>query len=110
MINSNKIKLIRLITGEELIAEVLLDSDAVGVDNLRLRNPIRIVIVPNKAAPANPSVGFAPWSEFSDDKDFSIDKRHILVIMTPISQFKDQYNKTFSPIITPTSESIILPG
>jgi hypothetical protein len=102
------VKLIRLITSEELIAEVLIEND--DNNKLVMKNPLRVVIIPSKSTPQNPTVGFAPWAEFSDDKKFELDKSSILCIMNPVKEFVNQYNSAFGGIITPTSSSIILPG
>jgi hypothetical protein len=100
------VKLIRLITGEEIIATIISSDD----NTISFENPIRIVVIPGKSAPNNPTIGFAPWAEFTDDKLFSIDRRNVLAIMNPIQQFVDQYKATFSKIIQPQSSGIILPG
>ena len=98
------VKYIKLLNGEELVAEVL-------VDDLKtvLKNPIRLVIVPSKADPKTPSVGLAPWAEFSDDKEITIDKSHILAIMSPIQEIINQYNSIFGGIVAPSSK-LILPS
>jgi hypothetical protein len=98
------IKLIRLTSGEEILAEVTLDTGL----KVTVKNPIRIVVLPSKANPNQPSIGFAPWIEFAEEKEFTIDNSHILVILTPIKEFVAQYEATFSPIITRKSE-IFLP-
>lgn len=96
------VKYIKLLNGEELVAEVL-------VDDLKtvLKNPIRLVIVPSKADPKTPSVGLAPWAEFSDDKEITIDKSHILAIMDPIQEIVNQYNSIFGGIVAPSSKLIL---
>lgn len=99
------IKIIKLLTGEELLAKVLPSSNEV----VKMENPVRIVVMPNKIDPKTPNIGFAPWAEFSDDREFVIDKSHVLAIITPIKQFVDQYNTMFSKIVTPQS-GLILPS
>ena len=101
---SKNIKIIKLVTGEQVMAEVI--SDSVGI--LKVSNPTLIVMMPPKTQSQQPSVGLAPWAEFSDDKEISIDKLHVIAIMTPIKEFIDQYNMIFSKIITPKS-NLILP-
>ena len=96
------VKYIKLLNGEELVAEVV-------KDDLRtiIKNPIRLVIVPSKADPKTPSVGLAPWAEFSDDKEITLDKNHILAIMTPIQEIVNQYNGIFGGIVAPSSKLIL---
>ena len=102
------VKLIRLLNGEELIAEVV--GSIVETSKLTMKNPLRVMIIPSKSTPQNPTVGFAPWVEFTDDKTFELDKSHVLCIMNPVKEFVNQYNATFGGIITPTTNGLILPG
>lgn len=100
------VKIVRLLNGEELIAKVLPSS----ADVVKMENPVRIVVMPNKIDPKTPNVGLAPWAEFSEDKTFDIDKSHVLCIMTPIKEFVNQYNSLFGKLVVPTGSNLILPG
>jgi len=100
------VKLIRLLNGEELIAEL---SDQTS-NKITLKNPLRVVIMPSKTSPNTPTIGFAPWAEFSSSTKFELDKSHVLCIMEPVKEFINQYNTTFGGIITSTTNGIILPG
>lgn len=99
------IKIIKLITGEELLGEILPSSEVI----CKVKNPVRIVVMPNKIDPKTPNIGFAPWAEFSDDKEFILDKSHVLAIMTPINEFVNQYNTMFGGLVVPKS-NLIIPG
>lgn len=99
------IKIVKLLTGEEILAKVLPSSDHVVI----MENPVRIVVMPNKIDPKTPNIGFAPWAEFSDDREFVVDKSHVVAIMTPIKEFVNQYNTMFGKLVTPQS-GLILPG
>lgn len=99
------VKIIKLLTGEELIAEVLPSDSA----TCRLKNPLRIVVLPNKLDPTKPNIALAPWAEFTDEREFFIDKSHVLAIMTPIKEFINQYNSMFGGLVLPTN-NLIVPG
>lgn len=99
------VKIIKLITGEELLGEILPSSEVI----CKVKNPVRIVVMPNKIDPKTPNIGFAPWAEFSDDKEFELDKSHVLAIMTPINEFVNQYNTMFGGLVVPKS-NLIIPG
>jgi len=101
------IKILKLITGEELLAEVTILSQI--PTSITLKNPVRIVVMPNKLDPKTPNVGFAPWAEFSEDKSFDLDKAHILAIINPIKEFVNQYNTMFGGLVVPSS-NLIMPG
>ncbi len=104
------IKIIKLLTGEELIAKVIPSSN----DIVKLENPVRIVVIPpdprmqfdpKKSA----NIGLAPWAEFTDDREFVLDKSHVLAIMNPIKEFATQYSSMFGGLVVPSS-NLILPG
>lgn len=97
------VKLLKLANGEELIAEVLDNSGAVVL----IKNPVRIVVMPSKADPKTPSVGLAPWAEFSEDREIVLDKNHVLCIMNPITEFINQYNSIFGGIVLPSSKLLL---
>ena len=98
-------KIIKLVNGDEILAEVPLQN----VDPLVIKNPVRIVVMPNKIDPKTPNIGFAPWADFSDDKEFKLDRANIIVIMNPIKEFVNQYNSMFGGLVLPTS-NLLVPG
>ena len=99
------VKIIKLITGEEILADCGKTFDTL----IDIKNPVRIIVMPNKIDPKTPNIGFAPWAEFSDDKEFTLDKSHIVAIMTPINEFVNQYNSMFGGLVVPKS-NLIIPG
>lgn len=101
-----KIKILKLINQDEILAEVVVDAAQV----LEIKNPVRIVVMPSRSAnDTTPTVGFAPWASFSDDKTFEIDKSHVLCMMNPIDEFITQYNNMFSAIKIGSPSKLILP-
>ena len=100
------IKIIKLVNGDEILAEAII-NEVVG--ELLIKNPVRIVVMPNKLDPKTPNIGFAPWAEFSDQKAFKLDMNHVLCIMSPITEFVNQYNTMFGGLVVPSS-NLILPG
>lgn len=97
------IKIIRFLNGQEIVAEVTLNS----LSEVTVKNPVRLVVIPSKTSPQNPQVAFVPFCEFSDDKEFTFQKQHIIAQMTPIAEFINQYNGMFGGVILPTSKLII---
>jgi hypothetical protein len=98
------LQILKLTTGEDILAEVVENT----IGTISFKNPVRIVVVPSKD-PRTPSVGFAPWGEFSQDKQFTIDKSHVVCIMAPIQEFLNQYNAMFGGIVAASSK-LIIPG
>ena len=104
------IKLIRLLNGEEIIAEVVAPSHNGFLGKLIVKNPVRVVIMPNKLDPKTPNIGFAPWMEFTDDKEIKINDSVVVCVTTPIKEFLTQYQSMFGKVITPTTSGLVLPG
>jgi len=101
------VKLVKMISGEELIAEIV--SDYEHESHITIKNPVRVVVVPTKTNPQTPTVGFAPWAEFSEEKQFTIHRAHVIVTMKPVQEFINQYSAMFGGLVTPPSK-LIIPG
>lgn len=102
---STSIKLLKLVSGDEVLSEI---SEVGSV--VHLINPVKIVVVPTKNDPRTPQVGFAPWAQFTADTKFTVDKSHILAIMSPIAEMITQYKSIFSPIIQKSSGLLVPSG
>lgn len=99
------LKLLKMISGEELLAEIINETDT----HIEIKNPVRVVVMPTKTNPQTPTVGFAPWADFSEQKNFTIHRAHVIVVMTPVQEFVNQYNQMFGGIVAPSSK-LIIPG
>ena len=90
------VKLIRLNTGEDVIADLVRDfDDVIIVSNA-------IVAVPSGRG----ELGFAPWSPLlsKEVKELTISKNFVVYISEAQEQIVEQYNQIFSPIITPNKQ------
>jgi hypothetical protein len=106
----SNIKIVRLLTGEDLLCKVLPSFGEV----VRIENPVRIIVMPMDPRMQHdpkraPQVALAPYAEFSSDKEFTIDKSHVVCIMEPVKEFAAQYQAMFSGLILPTG-NLITPG
>jgi len=97
------IKIIKLITGEDIVAEVLSEND----NEVIIKNPVRLLIIPNKAEPKFPTVGFGPFMEFSTVQEFTFKRDHVILMTTPVSDFVNQYNTIFGGIVVPNRNLIV---
>ena len=102
---ATNVTLIKFLGGEEIIAEVV--SENVGLV-INVKNPVRIVVIPDQLNPKTPQVGLAPYLQFSDDKEISINRSLVVTTAKPHTDFINQYNSLFGGIQIPTS-SIITP-
>jgi hypothetical protein len=97
---------IKLVTGEEVIADVSVNSQG----QLQLKNAVQLRMVPPKVPGASPQMGFVPFPTFSQQKKDEIvvvEPLHVVYNYTPASDISDNYNQMFgSGIITPPSQII----
>jgi hypothetical protein len=94
------VKLFRIVTGEEVVAEIVSEDD----NSVTIKNGLVVI-------PTGQSVGFASWSSVidSDNPDLVISRNHIVYIAEVDSGINKKYNELFgSKIITPDEKKLIL--
>lgn len=106
MENEMDIKFIRLLTGEDLVAQI---SEVVVEENensdgkcqsFKLRNPARLIIAPD-------GLGMGPLCPFSKGKEVEIKAEHIVFIDDPEDEIRNAYNSQFgSGIITASAGAL----
>ena len=91
-------KLIRMSSGEDLLATVIEQND----ESIILEDVI--VAVPTGTG----SLGFVPWSPLlsKDEKEITVSKRFVVYIAEADADVVLQYGKMFSKIITPSNSLI----
>lgn len=93
------IKLLRMSTGEDLIAD-LKNWDAAGAT---VENPCIIYITQNQAGGHN--VGMTRWMPYTANKEFLLDSRFVVTIADPAEDLAKQYDQVFgSGIIVPSQQ------
>lgn len=93
----SKVMILRFL-GDDLIAEVRNRSDK----TITLKNPLRIVVVPNPNNPKGPTVGFVPFMDWSSDDTFTLSTDLLLCVAKPQDIFLTKYTEQFSSVILPT--------
>lgn len=94
------IKLIRIVTGEELVAEVLETTE----DTLKVQNALVVI-------PQQQGVGFAPWATVisKDNPEIVLKQEHIVYIVEVQEEVAGKYNEMFgSKLVTPASKKLVL--
>ena len=92
------VKLLRIVTGEEVIAELLSeDTDTITVKN-------GLVVIPNAQG-----VGFAPWATvISKQKpEITIDRKFLVYMVECDVDVIEKYESIFSPIEKPSKKLIL---
>jgi len=94
------VKLIRVVTGEEIIAELLSEDD----DTITVQNGLVVL-------PTNQGVGFAPWATvISKEKpEVTMSRRHVVYIAEVQEDVCKKYNEMFgSKLVMPESKKLIM--
>lgn len=94
------VKLIRVTTGEEVVAELVSETD----DTITLKNGLVVL-------PTNNGVGFAPWATVinPDEPEITLSKDHVVYIVNVQQDVSTQYNQMFgSKLVTPEEKKLIL--
>ena len=90
------IKVIRLVTSEELIGEWDQEKSSI-------LNPVVMVPV------SKDKIGFQPWITLSDDEEIFLKDQHIMAIVTPDTKLQNEYNRIFgSGLVMPDESEIVL--
>jgi hypothetical protein len=93
-------KLIRIVTGEEIIAEVLSETD----NTITVQNGLVVL-------PSAQGVGFAPWATVisKDEPEIEMSKNHIVYVVALQDDVAKKYNEMFgSKLITPDTKKLIV--
>lgn len=93
------VKLIRMITGEEIIAEILDWKNGV----LTIQNALLVI-------PQQGQVGFAPWATVINPEmpEIGLDMKHVIYSVAVADPVVKQYNEIFgSNIVLPDKQLIV---
>ena len=94
------VKLIRIITGEEIIAEVLEETAAF----IKVQNGLVVL-------PSTQSVGFAPWATVisKENPEITVQKTHVVYLAEVQEDVAKKYNEMYgSKLVTPSSKKLIV--
>ena len=94
------VKLIRIVTGEEIIAELVSqDENTITVKN-------GLVVLPSAQ-----NVGFAPWATVisKDEPEITVKKTFVVYIAAVQDDVAQKYNEMFgSKLVTPSPKKLIV--
>ena len=84
------IKVVKLTSGEEIIGDVSETSD-----NITVKNPCYLQMVPSRTDPNMPAMALVPSSLHLEDKSFTVSKTHVIYNHNPVKDLYNQYNSVF---------------
>lgn len=96
------IRIIKLITGEELLGDVTDQGLTYSI-----KNAVIVALVPSRANPQQPSIGLAPWMPYAKDDPVIIAKQHVVYDAKPVKEMENNYNSIFGGIITPPKTLLV---
>ena len=89
------IKVLRMVTAEELIGEW-------NEEKSSIMNPVVMVPV------SKDKIGFQPWITLSDEEEIFLKDQHIMAIVTPDIKLQNEYNRVFgSGLVVPENDKIV---
>ena len=88
------IKIIRLISGEELIGDW-------NEETKTITGPVVMVPV------AKDQLGFQPWIPYSEEEEMILKEQHIVIILTPDTKLQNEYNKIYGSGLIVPEENLI---
>jgi hypothetical protein len=94
------VKLLRITTGEEVVAELLSETE----DTITVQNGLVVL-------PTNTGVGFAPWATVisKEEPEITMSKRHVVYVAEVQEDVAKKYNEMFgSKLITPDKKKLIV--
>ena len=94
------VKLFRIVTGEEVVAEIVSEED----NYVTVKNGLVVI-------PTGQNVGFAPWASVidKDNPEITVSRNHIVYIANVDTGVGKKYNEIFgSKLITPGEKKLVL--
>lgn len=92
---SDKVKLIKFLSGEEILAEVVKETK----ETITFKDAIRVGMSPPPQQGAKPVIGFAAFIPYIDG-DITVQQRDVFFVAKPKSEIVDEWKKVFGK--TPT--------
>jgi hypothetical protein len=97
------IKLVRLVTGED----ILTDFEA-GDGTVKFTNPLIVYITPPQHQGQSANVGISQWVPYSASKEFTIDANKVVFVAEPAEDLAKQYDSVFGlGLILPGQKSLL---
>lgn len=98
------VNIIKLLNGQEIIAEVI-ENDTSSLE-LKVKNPTAIMIVPSKEQPNVPTLALAPFSQLSKQTEYSFNRMSIITMMEPVPELLNEYIRIKTGLITPVNKLV----
>ena len=88
------IKIVRIVSGEELIGDWNKETNTIT-------NPVVMIPI------AKDQLGFQPWIPYSEEEEMTFKEQHIVVVLTPDTKLQNEYNRVFGSGLLVPEDKII---
>ena len=92
-------KIVKVQTGEELIAMVTENFEGDRITSYTLKNPCMVVPVPQKGGGAN--IAVVPWMASVKDQSVTVPASYVMFTANPATDLANEFNSAFSGIVVP---------
>ena len=95
------VKLLRIVTGEEVVAELISENET----TITVKNGL--VVLPTQTG----SIGFAPWATVisKENPEITVSRNHVVYMAEVDSGISKKYNEIYgSKLVTPEEKKLIL--
>ena len=89
---NDTVKFVRLVTGEDIISEIMEVDDTTG-KHVILYNPLKIMYLASPVSSDKVSISLLEWvfSRISDKQEFKLESRDVLTIAPPTQSLNEYY-------------------
>lgn len=87
------IKILKLITGEEIIGDVT--EPVFAGSGLQVKQPCFIQLIPSQSNPGQTMMGLMPYASYVEDHTITISNEDVIWQGKPITELYNQYNRVF---------------
>ena len=84
------IKIVKLVTGEELIADTDVDHNGIT-----LKQPCAIQLMPSRTDPGQTMMGLIPYASYTEDFKVTVSLDKVIWQEKPSKEIYNQYNSAF---------------
>lgn len=96
-------KIVKVQTGEELIAMITENFEGDKIVSYTLKNPCMVVPVPTKGGGAN--IAVVPWMASAKDSKITVPACYVMFTCDPVADLANEFNGAFNGLLVPSSGS-----
>jgi len=96
-------KIVKVQTGEELIASVTENFEGDKIVSYTFKNPCMVVPVPTKGGGAN--IAVVPWMASVKDTKVTVPASYVMFTADPATDLANEFNGAFNGLVVPTANA-----